>query len=653
MLLQNIKWGTLRPASDKAPDAGAVNPAVERRPDLAGEMALSVIAQTIVVPTVLSSGTVQERLGRILTTAAHLRTACIGERGKNAGHPGVQRSNSVILAARRRGMKACPALGRILSAHLEDIACSNREGEGKERGIPTQVYNEWLRASGWAFGPWVRNRTLERLVADGRLRRPMTRWYAAPDPVPTPRSFDAALLHLSRFLGSLTRSVLQRFLGVAGSTLLGFGARTAPARVAGFCRDYRRWLHDWMDEHSVPWSRIPPGEAHDFVMLNVGLLGSAPSPVREDVGKEDRFLADMLVTDIVGGDLVTRLGNIDVAASILQRALADAMMHTLRRDPEDTHDSALRRRFAITLETLRRWQEGPRLDPAGELNHEARWATIPGAESIVDILSGTSPRALSANEIIMRLCASCLFPPPPPTLIRALLDDLVRMRQLLVQYIEGRRHYHLPPRANLRMVPSPEEEGRFPLKSPLTGPLRDAYRVILRALQEAYPHRIMESELIRRFETLTSWSSASPAAPWRALSELESDDLVVHTLVGGRSAYALRSPLSPSPRAIWAREGESIEKNLAYVQGLSRMVISGKGVALSQQRVIPRALLRTFNATNRRMCSHLGSRHRLIPFEPLGILEPVDALDPAREGFALLQITPTPIPFRKEDKAYR
>jgi len=171
-----------------------------------------------VIDLLLATRRIKEGL-ELITTAYHVRTF---EQADSTPIDEGLRSQREALTARR----ACAALQRrmpfvppILRLELFDHARVQYDPAKPTQGLPSQVYGERLRDNHWNFGPSSRARALEALCSEGYLVSSMRRWYARTPSSPSLLPEYLPFLHLSRFLGSLDRTVYQGFERLEGSFL--------------------------------------------------------------------------------------------------------------------------------------------------------------------------------------------------------------------------------------------------------------------------------------------------------------------------------------------------------------------------------------------------------------------------------------------------
>lgn len=413
-----------------------------------------------------------------------------------------ERSRNLLTElARRKLVTQKSLIERFVRLAYCDIAV--REGllchplgmaEDSPLGLPVLLFDEALANMGWDVGGRHRCRILKKLSDEGLLvLKRGDRWYQASQQATAVCAEDAPFYRRFRFLSMLDQTVTQRFVGGPGFLwFAGFieneaGRKRIQATLATAAED-------WLEAHRVSLWSVQPGQEHDLVWVQAGLVtGACRTP---HVRMPEYLEHELLWT--VGGGLSVRLGpGVRVEQHLLRALLDRSIAEGRALGIEDAvMERWLHKRLGITLRAVREWSQGPTFehrDVRGQyqapLLHEA-------VKRISALLHERHPKAMTLMDVMDH--ARIHWPlrmQNPPLLERALMR-MVDLHQVATLSLEHpiERSYLRGYRAITTLVNS----GPCPVPERLIAGLRQLRTVLNTVGTEEPPHFFAQQVILHR-----------------------------------------------------------------------------------------------------------------------------------------------------------
>jgi len=216
------------------------------------------------------------------------------------------------------------------------------------------------------------------------------------------------------FLGALVPVVVQRFQAVPGS-LLWYGEQTLPPEeMRAFLQKLEAELVSWLEVHAVRYDAIPKGSEDAYGLLELSALGGVPAPIAWSAATPAWA---RLLCATVGGDLAVRIGNLDQATAVLQRATMDAAyerFQTVRQSGDRVYDFIPRHYRVMSRNTITKWRRGPNYLEDAERSPINGGFAGAAAIQIAAILAAVRPGMISKARLLAQLRERCRGPMASP-----------------------------------------------------------------------------------------------------------------------------------------------------------------------------------------------------------------------------------------------
>lgn len=400
---------------------------------------LQVLIQAVLVPAILERPDVKGSFSRLRDSysARHLGP---DPAGLLADASAAQEALTQHLQrVPRTRNKARERLRELTSPQVEaDIAAWVSSNKGLNVPIPS--LHDAVQQSGWLVLSTTLGKHLRALADGGFIEKGPNRTYRAPELPPDPDAIETRMVHLSRWLGSLTRTVLQRFQRTEGSALWVLRMLLRPA-------DYRalvRGVYDEMRAHLDSIARRPldlsDDEVHEYVLFAPSLM-SGPEDFRADPSAEPSWGSDLLLTT-VGGDVGVRVGGVSAAEEVLQREVIEALLLAAEAEGVDPKDYISDHYGLKSPNTIQAWRGGRALMANGGQIASAARVNVYRFQ-IGHVLSKSWPNPLSISRLLEGIRA--MDPhgrAPDPAMVELALGQLAA-EDLLVRHPGRERSYAL------------------------------------------------------------------------------------------------------------------------------------------------------------------------------------------------------------------
>lgn len=383
---------------------------------------LQVLIQSVLVPTILSRPDVKSTFSRLRDSysARHLGSDPVGI----LSEPGAAQEalTQHLQRVPRTRNKARERLRELSSPQVEaDLAKWVFDNKGINVPIPS--LNDAMQHSGWLVMSTTLGKHLRALAEQGYIEKGPSRTYRAPDDGPDRMELESRMVHLSRWLGSLTRTVQQRFQRSEGSALWVLKMLLPPADYRALVQGIFEEIQDRLDDMSRKPLDLNDEEADEYILFAPSIM-SGPERFEADETAEPSWGSDLLLTTI-GGDVGLRIGGVSAADEVLQRASIDAMFERASDAGVDPKDYISDRYGLRSPNTIQAWRNGRTLSAnGGQIAHTARVNVY--RLQIGQILSAAWPSPVPWSRLLEKIRGQDPHGRvPDPALVELALGQLV------------------------------------------------------------------------------------------------------------------------------------------------------------------------------------------------------------------------------------